>query len=167
MAQPAEWEGAREAGPAHYVRETAANLILGRALQTLDGACGMVAYQDVEGRWQMDCFVLPGRPDSLERISPIMDALIQWTLHTEKPELVANLQASRWSRHLLGGADPPAGAMAACPLAQGATIWGAVAVYRTEAVVDPMEILGQLAQVATEPLSALGWGRPEGVLPQA
>jgi hypothetical protein len=46
-------------------------------------------------------------------------------------------------------------------------IWGAIAVYRVEAVSDSIEVMRRLAEVATEPLSALGSGRPEGILPQA
>ena len=45
-------------------------------------------------------------------------------------------------------------------------IWGAMGVYRPRLTVNRMEVLRALAEVATEPLSALGAGRPEGVLPQ-
>jgi len=43
------------------------------------------------------------------------------------------------------------------------TIWGAVAVYRAEPVGAGMDVLGQLAELATEPLSSLGSRRPEGI----
>jgi hypothetical protein len=48
-------------------------------------------------------------------------------------------------------------------MAQRGAIWGAVAVYRPEPVGASMDLLGQLAELATEPLSSLGSGRPEGV----
>jgi len=166
QADSSALEGFREGGTTRHVRETAANLVLGRALQTLDGACGTVAYRDVDGRWNTDRFVLPGRPDSLDQLAPVFTALVEWTLYTERPLLVSNLEQSRWSRHLLSGADPPGGAIVASPVAQGGTIWGAVAVYRTEPVADSMEVLRQLAEVATEPLSALNADRPEGIAPQ-
>ncbi|HEX9522655.1 MAG TPA: GAF domain-containing protein [Reyranella sp.] len=146
-----------------HVREMAANLLLGRALQTLDAAGGMVVFWDAEGRWNKDSFALPGRPDRLEELAPVLEALLEWTLYTEKPVLIDDLRRSRWSRHLLHGADPPAGAVAATPMAQRGAIWGAVAVYRAETVGAAIDLLGQLAELATEPLSSLGAGRPEGV----
>jgi GAF domain-containing protein len=157
---------AREAEPTvqtTHVREMAANLLLGRALQTLEAAGGMVVFWDAEGRWNRDSFALPGRPDRLEELAPVLEALLEWTLYTEKPVVIHDLRESRWSRHLLHGADPPAGAVAATPLAQRGAIWGAVAVYRGEPVAAGMDLLGQLAELATEPLSSLGSGRPEGV----
>jgi GAF domain-containing protein len=93
----------------------------------------------------------------------VLEALLEWTLYTEKPVVIHDLRQSRWSRHLLHGADPPAGAVAATPMAQRGAIWGAVAVYRAEPVAAGMDLLGQLAELATEPLSSLGSGRPEGV----
>jgi GAF domain-containing protein len=93
----------------------------------------------------------------------VLEALLEWTLYTEKPVLIDDLRRSRWSRHLLHGADPPAGAVAATPMAQRGAIWGAVAVYRAETVGAAIDLLGQLAELATEPLSSLGAGRPEGV----
>jgi len=146
-----------------HVREMAANLLLGRALQVLDAAGGMVVFWDVDGRWNKDSFALRGRPDRLEELAPVLEALLEWTLYTEKPVVIDDLPRSRWSRYLLHGADPPAGAVAATPMAQHGAIWGAVAVYRGESVVAPMDLLGQLAELATEPLSSLGSGRPEGV----
>jgi len=146
-----------------HVREMAANLLLGRALQVLDAAGGMVVFQDAEGRWNKDLFALPGRPDRLEVLAPVLEALLEWTLYTEKPVGIADLSKSRWSQHLLHGADPPAGAVAATPMAQRGAIWGAIAVYRASPVEDAMMLLGQLAELATEPLSSLGSGRPEGV----
>ena len=146
-----------------HVREMAANLLLGRALQMLEAAGGMVVFWDAEGRWNRDSFALPGRPDRLEELAPVLEALLEWTLYTEKPVVIHDLRESRWSRHLLHGADPPAGAVAATPLAQRGAIWGAVAVYRGEPVATGMDLLGQLAELATEPLSSLGSGRPEGV----
>jgi len=146
-----------------HVREMAANLLLGRALQVLEAASGMVVFWDAEGRWNRDSFALPGRPDRLEELAPVLEALLEWTLYTEKPVVIHDLRESRWSRHLLHGADPPAGAVAATPLAQRGAIWGAVAVYRGEPVAAGMDLLGQLAELATEPLSSLGSGRPEGV----
>ncbi|HXM52330.1 MAG TPA: GAF domain-containing protein [Candidatus Binatus sp.] len=146
-----------------HVREMAANLLLGRALQMLEAAGGMVVFWDAEGRWNRDSFALPGRPDRLEELAPVLEALLEWTLYTEKPVVIHDLRESRWSRHLLHGADPPAGAVAATPLAQRGAIWGAVAVYRGEPVAAGMDLLGQLAELATEPLSSLGSGRPEGV----
>jgi len=151
------------AKPSGAVRETAANLLLGRALQMLNGACGIVAYRDVEGRWQSDRFVLPGQIDRLGDLAPVLEALVEWTHATERPVLVPDLGSSRWSRHLLRGAAPPDGAIAATPVAQSGIIWGALAVYRSRPVADRMELLGQLAVVATEPLSALGAQRPEGI----
>jgi GAF domain-containing protein len=146
-----------------HVREMAANLLLGRALQTLDAAGGMVVFWDAEGRWNTDSFALPGRPDRLEELAPVLEALLEWTLYTEKPVLIDDLERSRWSKHLLHGADPPAGAVAATPMAQRGAIWGAVAVYRADPVGAAIDLLGQLAELATEPLSSLGAGRPEGV----
>ena len=146
-----------------HVREMAANLLLGRALQVLDAACGMVVFTDTDGRWNQDRFSLPGRPDRLQELSPLFEALLEWTLYTEKPVAIDDLRASRWSRHLLHGDDPPAGAVAATPMAQRGAIWGAIAIYRPEPVVNEMGFLGQLAELATEPLSSLGAGRPEGV----
>jgi GAF domain-containing protein len=146
-----------------HVREMAANLLLGRALQTLDAAGGMVVFWDAEGRWNTDSFALPGRPDRLEELAPVLEALLEWTLYTEKPVLIDDLERSRWSKHLLHGADPPTGAVAATPMAQRGAIWGAVAVYRAEPVGAAFDLLGQLAELATEPLSSLGASRPEGV----
>jgi GAF domain-containing protein len=146
-----------------HVREMAANLLLGRALQTLDAAGGIVVFWDAEGRWNKDTFALPGRPDRLEELGPVLEALLEWTLYTEKPVVIDDLRRSRWSKHLLHGAEPPVGAVAATPLAQRGAIWGAVAVYRVDSIAAPMDLLGQLAELATEPLSTLGSGRPEGV----
>src|SRR6266480_4842982 len=83
-----------------HVREMAANLLLGRALQTLDAAGGMVVFWDAEGRWNKDTFVLPGRPDRLEELGPLLEALLEWTLYTEKPVVIDDLRRSRWSKHL-------------------------------------------------------------------
>jgi hypothetical protein len=146
-----------------HVREMAANLLLSRALQTLDGACGTVVYWDVEGRWNSDSFALPGRPDRLHELQPVVEAMLEWTLYTEKPVAVDDLARSPWSKHLLHGMPPPPGALVATPLAQRGAIWGAMAIYRESPVADAMELLRQLAEVATEPLSSLGTGRPEGV----
>src|ERR1700737_57412 len=157
---------ARETEPSvqtTHVREMAANLLLGRALQMLEAASGMVVFWDAEGRWNRDTFALPGQPDRLEELAPVLEALLEWTLYTEKPVVIHDLRQSRWSRHLLHGADPPARAAAATPMAQRGAIWGAVAVYRAEPLTAGMDVLGQLAQVATEPLSSLGSARPEGV----
>ncbi|HYM49047.1 MAG TPA: GAF domain-containing protein [Candidatus Limnocylindrales bacterium] len=150
-----------------HVRETAANLLLGRALQALDAAGGVVVYRDVEGRWNRDTFSLPGKPNLLPQLRPILDALVDWALHTEKPVVIEDLARSSWSRYLLTGAQPPDGSVAATPLAQHGAIWGAVGVYRPAITANRMEVLRALAEVATEPLSALGAGRPEGVVPQA
>ncbi len=146
--------------PSGSVREAAANLLLGRALQVLDGACGMVVYRDAEGRWQWDRLTLPERPDRLDQLSPVAEALLEWTLHAERPAVVDDLRRSPWSRYLLGGAEPPAGSMAATPIAQWGTIWGALAIYRVAPPAEPMEVLRRLAELATEPLSALGSLRP-------
>ena len=157
---------AREPDPiaqTSHVREMAANLLLGRALQMLEAAGGMVVFWDAEGRWNKDSFALPGRPDHLEALAPVLEALLEWTLYTEKPVVIHDLGHSRWSRHLLHGAEPPVGAVAATPMAQRGAIWGAVAVYRPEPVDAAMDLLGQLAELATEPLSSLGSGRPEGI----
>ena len=157
---------AREPDPTaqtSHVREMAANLLLGRALQMLEAAGGMVVFWDAECRWNKDSFALPGRPDHLEELAPVLEALLEWTLYTEKPVVIHDLGHSRWSRHLLHGAEPPVGAVAATPMAQRGAIWGAVAVYRPESVTAPMDLLGQLAELATEPLSSLGAGRPEGI----
>jgi len=159
----------------------AANVLLGRALHVLDAAGGMVVFWDADGRWNRDSFTLPGRPDRIEALAPVLEALLEWTLYTEKPVAIDeeallewtlytekpvaidDLGRSRWSRHLLHGADPPAGAVAATPMAQRGAIWGAIAVYRPATAVDSMDLLGQLAELATEPLSSLGSARPEGV----
>ena len=157
---------AREPDPTaqtSHVREMAANLLLGRALQMLEAAGGMVVFWDAEGRWNKNSFALPGRPNHLEELAPVLEALLEWTLYTEKPVVIHDLGHSRWSRHLLHGAEPPAGAVAATPMAQRGAIWGAVAVYRPEPVDAAMDLLGQLAELATEPLSSLGSGRPEGI----
>jgi len=157
---------ARESDPivqTSHVREMAANLLLGRALQMLEAAGGMVVFWDADGRWNRDSFALPGQPDRLEELAPVLEALLEWTLYSEKPVVIHDLRQSRWSRHLLHGAAPPAGAAAATPLAQRGAIWGAVAVYRPETVAAGMDLLGPLAELATEPLSSLGSGRPEGI----
>jgi GAF domain-containing protein len=146
-----------------HVREMAANLLLGRALQMFDAAGGMVVFWDVDGRWNKDSFGLPGRPDRLEELGPVLEALLEWTLYTEKPVVIDDLRRSRWSRFLLHDAEPPVGAAAATPMAQRGAIWGAVAVYRGEPIAAPMDLLGQLAELATEPLSSLGSSRPEGI----
>ena len=157
---------AREPDPivqTSHVREMAANLLLGRALQMLEAAGGMVVFWDADGRWNKDSFALPGRPDRLEELAPVLEALLEWTLYTEKPAVIHDLRQSRWSRHLLHGVDPPDGAVAATPMAQRGAIWGAVAVYRAAPVAAGMDLLGQLAELATEPLSSLGSQRPEGI----
>src|SRR5260370_41950661 len=107
-----------------------ANLLRGRALQVLEGAGGMVVFWDADGRWNRDSFALPGRPDRLEELAPLLEALLEWTLYSEKPVVIHDLRQSRWSRHLLHGADPPVAAAAATPIAQRAAICGAVAIYR-------------------------------------
>jgi GAF domain-containing protein len=164
---PLEAGGLPEPLQTTHVRETAANLLLGRALQALDGAGGLVVYRDVEGRWNRDTFTLPGKPGRLAEVGPILDAVVQWALHTERPVVIEDLRRSSWSRHLLGGAEPPEGSVAASPLAQHGAIWGAMGVFRPLRTANRMEALRALAEVATEPLSALGAGRPEGVLPVA
>ena len=141
----------------------AANLVLSRALRQLDGAGGATFFQDLDGDWHRDSFVLPGRADLIEALGPVLKALLDWTLYTEKPVAISDLRASRWSRHLLDGVEPPSAAVAATPLAQRGSIWGAITVYRDEALDDVMPFLGQLAELATEPLSSLGAGRPEGI----
>ena len=146
-----------------HVREMAANLLLGRALQALDAAGGLVVFQDAEGRWQKDSFSLPGRPDRLEELTPVLEALLEWTLYSEQPAAIDDLTRSRWAKHLLHGAEPPPGAVVATPMAQRGTIWGAVAVYRAQPVVGSIDLLGELAELATEPLSSIGSSRPEGI----
>src|SRR5207245_11540534 len=81
-----------------HVREMAANLLLGRALQVLDAAGGMVAYWDAEGRWNKDSFSLPGRPDRLEQLAPVLEALLEWTLYTATPVAIHDLRQSRGAR---------------------------------------------------------------------
>ncbi|HET9848146.1 MAG TPA: GAF domain-containing protein [Candidatus Dormibacteraeota bacterium] len=146
-----------------HVREVAANLLLSRSLQMSDAAGGMVVFQDAGGRWNKDSFALPGRPNRIQELAPLLEALLEWTLYSEKPVAIANLGISRWSQHLLHGTTPPEGAVAATPLAQRGSIWGAVAVYWSAPVQDAIRLLGELAELATEPLSSLGPGRPEGV----
>jgi len=146
-----------------HVREMVANLLLGRALYALDGAGGLVVFWDAQGRWQRDSFALPGRPDHLAELTPVLEALLEWTLYTEKPVAIDDLRHSRWSRHLLRGQDPPRGAIVASPMAQRGAIWGAVAIYRGDPVVASMDLLSRLAELATEPISSLGSGRPEGI----
>ena len=146
-----------------HVREMAANLLLGRALQALDAAGGLVVFQDAEGRWQKDSFSLPGRPDRLDELTPVLEALLEWTLYSEQPAAIDDLTRSRWAKHLLHGAEPPSGAVVATPMAQHGTIWGAVAVYRAQPVVGSIDLLGELAELATEPLSSIGSSRPEGI----
>ena len=142
----------------------AANLLLGRALQLLDATGGMVVFEDAEGRWQTDHFTLRGRPEQLDAVRPVLEAILEWTLYGEKPVAIADLRRSRWSQHLVGASDPPpAGAIVATPMAQRGAIWGAIAVYRADPVDGVMPLLGQLAELATEPLSSLGAARPEGV----
>jgi GAF domain-containing protein len=146
-----------------HVREMAANLVLWRALHALDAAGGIVRYRDADGDWNRDQFVLPQRPDRLQELAPLLEALVEWVLHSEQAAVVGDLAGSRWSRHLLRGADPPAGSAAAVPLAQRGAIWGALAVYRPQPAADSMELRRKLAELATEPLSSLDSGRPEGV----
>src|SRR5437868_6670449 len=134
----------------------AANLLLGRALQMLEAAVGMVVFWDAEGRWNKDSFALPGRPDRLEELAPLLEALLEWTLYTEKPVVIHDLPQSRWSRHLLHGAEPPAGAVAATPMAQRGAIWRAAAAYRSEPVDAAMALLGEPGALATAPLSSRG-----------
>ena len=148
--------------PVHtsHVRETVANLVLARALRSL---CGMVTFRDVEGRWNRDSFAMPGQPDRLHPLQRVFTALLEWSLHLERPVLMPDLHQSAFARHLLEGTPPPEGALVATPLAQQGAIWGAVAIYRPEPVADRMEALRELAAVATEPLTALQAGRHEGV----
>jgi GAF domain len=141
----------------------AANLLLGRALHMLEAAGGMVVFQDADGRWQHDRFALPGRPNQLEQLAPILEAVLEWTLYTEKPVAIADLRRSRWAQHLLRGQPPPPGGVAATPMAQRGAIWGAIAVYRSAPVAEDMALLGQLAELATEPLSSLSASRSEGI----
>lgn len=151
--------------PVHtsHVRETVANLVLARALRSLSGSCGMVAFRDVEGRWNRDSFAMPGQPDRLHPLGRVFDALLEWSLHLERPVVMPDLLQSAFARHLLEGQPPPEGALVATPLAQSGAIWGAVAIYRPEPVADRMETLRELAVVATEPLTALQAGRHESV----
>src|ERR1700693_1854863 len=142
----------------------AANLLLGRATQAPDAAGGTGGFLESEGRGQQDACTLPGRPDRLEELAPVLEALLEWTLYSEKPAAIDDLQRSRWARHLLQGAEPPAGAVAATPMAQRGTIWGAVAVYRADPVLGSIDLLGELAELATEPLSSMGSSRPEGIV---
>ena len=146
-----------------HVREMAANLLLGRALQLLEAAGGMVVFQDADGRWQSDHFALQGPFEELDGMRPLFEAVLEWTLYTEKPLAVADLRHSRWSQHLVPDRELPGGAIASTPLAQRGAIWGAIVVFRDRAVEDALPLLGQLAELATEPLSSLGAGRPEGV----
>lgn len=162
MEYPAFSTEARSVTTSH-VREMAANLMLGRALNMLEGACGMVVFLDAEGRWNHDSMVLPGRPNLVSELAPVLEALIEWTLYSELPVVVDNLALSRWSRYLLSDKAPPSGSIAATPLAQRGSIWGAVAVYRPHPACDGRQLLQQLADLATEPLSSLGAGRPEGI----
>src|SRR5258708_39556284 len=128
----------------------AANLLLGRALQVLEAAGGMVVFWDADGRWNRDSFALPGRPDRLEELAPLLEALLEWTLYSEKPVVIHDLRQSRWSRHLLHCADPPVGAAAAPAMAPPGPLWGPVAIYRAEPVAAGMDLLGQLSELATE-----------------
>jgi GAF domain-containing protein len=96
-------------------------------------------------------------------LAPVLEAVLEWTLYSERPVVISDLCRSRWSQYLLHGTDPPAGAIAATPMAQRGAIWGAIAVYRPQPVHDGLPLLGQLAELATEPLSTLGAARPEGV----
>jgi GAF domain-containing protein len=146
-----------------HVRETVANLVLARALQSLSGSCGMVTFKDVEGRWNRDSFALPGQPDRLSPLQRVFDAILEWSLHLERPVVMPDLHQSAFARHLLEGHSPPPGALVAAPLAQQGAIWGAVAIYRPDPVPDRMDALRELAAVATEPLTALEPGRHEGV----
>jgi GAF domain-containing protein len=148
-----------------HAREMAANLLLGRAMHVLEGACGTVVFWDAEGRWNRDSFALPGRPDMVAELTPVLEALIEWTLYSELPVVVDDLARSRWSRYLLSDKTPPSGSIAATPLAQRGAIWGAVAVYRANPTSNGRQLLQQLADLATEPLSSLGAGRPEGIYP--
>lgn len=146
-----------------HVREMAANLVLGRALQVLDAAGGVVRYLDTEGRWNEDRFLLPGRADRFEDLVPVLQTVLDWSLYGERPVAIANLNESRWCQHLLGPKAPPHCAMAATPMAQRGAIWGAIAIYFPQPVAELLPLLGQLAELATEPLSSLGSARPEGV----
>jgi hypothetical protein len=125
----------------------------------------MVVFQDAEGRWQSDRFTLRVPLDELDPLRPVLEAVLEWTLYSEKPVAIADLRRSRWSQHLLGDTGAaPSGAIAATPLAQRGAIWGAIAVYRQGPVEDVMPMLGQLAELATEPLSSLAAARPEGIV---
>ena len=141
----------------------AANLLLSRALHALDAAGGVVRFKDVDGRWNRDQLVLPQRPDRLAELAPLLDALVEWALHSEQPAVIGDLARSRWSRHLLHGTNPATGSAAAVPLAQRGAIWGALAVYLPLETQDSMELRRKLADLATEPLSSLGSGRHEGI----
>jgi GAF domain-containing protein len=163
VEDPAFWTEGQHAIPTSHVREMAANLMLGRVLNLLEAACGLVVFLDAEGRWNQDSMVLPGRSNRVSELAPVLEALIEWTLYSELPVVVDNLTLSRWSRYLLSDKVPPSGSIAATPLAQRGTIWGAVAVYRPRPVSKGRQLLQQLAELATEPLSSLGAGRPEGV----
>jgi hypothetical protein len=141
----------------------AANLVLGRALQVLEAAGGMVVFQDADGRWNKDSFSLAGKPAVVDQVAPVLEAVLEWTLYTEKPLAIGDLAGSRWARHLMKDSSLPRGAIAATPLAQRGAIWGGIALYRRNPVPDLMPFLGQLAELATEPLSSLGAARPEGI----
>jgi len=161
--RPASAPGVEARDQTSHVRELAANLLLSRALHALDAAGGMVRYRGVDGHWNRDQLVLPERPDRVAELEPLLDALVTWTLHSEQPAVIGDLGRSRWSRHLLGGVDPPTGSAAAVPLAQRGAIWGAIAVYRAQRAADTMELRRMLAELAIEPLSSLDSGRPEGI----
>src|SRR5438105_14375838 len=108
----------------------AANVLLGRALHVLDAAGGMVVFWDADGRWNRDSFTLPGRPDRIEALAPVLEALLEWALYTEKRVARDDLGRSRCSRQLLHGAAPPRDAVAATPSAQRRALSGASAVKR-------------------------------------
>ncbi len=95
-----------------HVREMAANLLLGRALQVLEAACGMVVFWEADGRWNRDSFALPGRPDHLEELTPVLEALLEWTLYSEKPVVIHDLlRAARFGARLpcIGPSRSPRG----------------------------------------------------------
>ena len=83
-----------------HVREMAANLLLGRALQALDAAGGLVVFWDAEGRWQKDAFTLAGRPDRLEELAPVLEAILG-----ARDPMETSAPAGRLARTARGGEE--------------------------------------------------------------
>src|SRR5438552_17840078 len=93
---------ARETDPiiqTSHVREMAANLLLGRALQMLEAAGGMVVFWDAEGRWNKDSFAPPGGRTRPKRLQPGPERLPRGPWTRKNPSVFHNFRKSGGPRN--------------------------------------------------------------------